>query len=245
MKDPLLKHLNQSPPPVLFHYTSIGALEKITETGQIWASEARFLNDRTEYLHARLYIEELLRERIAGDNALANLVNEDLKTVDAQVDEHEVFIASFSTDGDSLPQWRGYCSDGHGVAVGFNPYALRAGRLEIEQDFRPRPDDDPVTDKTLVKSAYTAKDKEKLIGENLDSYLDIVRGKHPTLGTTRAGRILRNVVEMCSPLFKHASFKEEREWRLVINCYYDDVPQRHFRAWGSTVVPWSRSSKSM
>ena len=113
MLDPLNKHLRQSPPPALFHYTSMDVLEKITSSGKIWASEARFLNDSTEYAHARSYIKTMLEGRTAKDNALRARVSEDLKTVESQFAEHDVFIASFSSDGDSLPQWRGYCSKGN------------------------------------------------------------------------------------------------------------------------------------
>ena len=127
MLDPLNKHLRQSPPPVLFHYTSMGVLEKITSTGQIWASEARFLNDSTEYGHARSYIRRMLEDRTANDAALRTRVAGDLKIVDSRFEEHDVFISSFSGAGDSLPQWRGYCSKGNGVAIGFNPYALKVG----------------------------------------------------------------------------------------------------------------------
>jgi hypothetical protein len=238
--DPLLKHLKQSPPPALFHYTSMDVLEKMTETGQIWASEARFLNDSTEYNHARSYIKKMLRDRIAeSDNdALKSQVLEDLKMADARFNEHDVYIASFSKDGDSLPQWRGYCSSGHGVAIGMNPLALKSGELEIDTKFSPRPDDEPVTDRSLLKCVYTDKEKLKVVGETLDSYLHVTEGKHPHLTPSRAGRLLINTIETCSPMFQDVSFKEEREWRLVVNCYYGDVPKRHFRIWGSTAVPF-------
>jgi hypothetical protein len=41
----------KTPPPVLDHYTSLDALQKIVMGGAIWASDLRYLNDTTEYLY--------------------------------------------------------------------------------------------------------------------------------------------------------------------------------------------------
>ena len=180
----------------------------------------------------------MLEDRTAKDVALRTRVAGDLKIVDSRFDEHDVFISSFSGTGDSLPQWRGYCSKGNGIAIGFNPYALKVGKIEVIKDFNQRTDDDPIVDASLLKCVYTDKDKEKVIGENLDSYLNVAQGKHPDLPSSRAGRVLVSTINLCSPMFKDVSFKEEREWRLVVDCYYGDVPERYFRTWGSTVVPF-------
>jgi hypothetical protein len=235
--DPLLKHLNQPPPAILYHYTSMNVLEKITDTGELWASEARFLNDSTEYEHARAYIRGMLEDRVKK-SALLYRIKEDLPIIDRRSDEYDVFITSFSSEGDSLPQWRGYCSDGHGVAIGFNPDALTGGDVEIGKSFRPVPDDEPAIEWSLLKCVYTDREKKKLIGDNIDGYLEVVKGKHPTLSPNRGATFLLSTIQMCRPLFKNASFKEEQEWRLVVNCYYDHEPKRHFRIWGSTAVPF-------
>lgn len=237
MPDPLLKHLHQPPPPVLYHYTSMSVLEKITDGGEIWASEARFLNDSTEFEHARDYIRGMLEDKVKK-SALLHRVKDDLPIVDRRSDEYDVFIASFSGDGDSLPQWRGYCSAGHGVAIGFNPDALTNGDVEISKGFRTVPDDEPALEWSLLRCVYTDREKKKLVGDNVESYLDVIRGNHPTLNPNRGATFLLHTVQMCRPLFKNESFKEEQEWRLVVNCYYDHEPKRHFRIWGSTAVPF-------
>jgi hypothetical protein len=212
-------------------------LDRITDTGELWASEARFLNDSTEYEHARAYIRGMLEDRV-DKSALLYRVKEDLPIIDRRSDEYDVFLASFSSDGDSLPQWRGYCSAGHGVAIGFNPDALTSGDVEISKGFRPIPDDEPALERSLLKCVYTDEEKKKLIGDNLDSYLDVVMDKHPHLGPKQGATFLLSTVQMCRPLFKNERFKEEQEWRLVVNCYHDQEPKRHFRIWGSTAVPF-------
>src|ERR1035441_7325449 len=65
-EDPLMRHIWQDPPKVLYHYTGIDVLEKLTNkdvgNGKLWASDIRFLNDRSEYIEARHFIKELLKE---------------------------------------------------------------------------------------------------------------------------------------------------------------------------------------
>jgi hypothetical protein len=39
-------------PPELWHYTSVGAFEKILSSGKFWATEARFTTDKDEYVFA-------------------------------------------------------------------------------------------------------------------------------------------------------------------------------------------------
>jgi hypothetical protein len=44
--------------------------------------------------------------------------------------ETHSFVASFSQDADSLPQWRSYCPNGNGVAVGFRVECLKRAFVE-------------------------------------------------------------------------------------------------------------------
>ena len=49
--------------------------------------------------------------------------------------------------------------------------------------------------------------------------------------------MLARLVALSSPLFKDVSFKEELEWRLVINCHSFNTPPRDFRMGAFTLVP--------
>lgn len=88
----------------------------------------------------------------------------------------EVFVASFSKEGDSLPQWRGYGSNGQGVAIGFLPAALKSGLLQIPE-IEPHGDPEhPPTDLSLMKCVYKDTEKHAIIIESVDSYLAAVEG---------------------------------------------------------------------
>ena len=54
MDTPELSFLNlliETPPPTLYHYTSLGALLGIVERGEIWASHVLYLNDDSEFTY--------------------------------------------------------------------------------------------------------------------------------------------------------------------------------------------------
>ncbi|MGC2399842.1 MAG: DUF2971 domain-containing protein [Acidobacteriaceae bacterium] len=205
----------------------------------IWATDIRYMNDETEYLHARAFIRQMLMERAKSHPARA-AVQDQIEKLFRKTDHADVFVASFSEDGDSLPQWRGYSPNGSGVAIGFLPAAINAPILE-------KPDDDPsidlsvdidVCDISLGKCLYSDTEKRKLLNENIEAYLLSVQGKHPKIAINMAPRFLSYLINLCSPIFKDSSFEEEREWRLIVQCLYPDSPKRYFRVGRSTIVPY-------
>jgi hypothetical protein len=48
--------------------------------------------------------------------------------------------------------------------------------------------------------------------------MDAIQGEHPQLGMRNARAFMNSVIALCGPVFKHESFKEEKEWRLVVQC---------------------------
>lgn len=53
-----------------------------------------------------------------------------------------------------------------------------------------------------------------------------------------ARAFMNSVIALCGPVFKHESFKEEKEWRLVVQCKARKSPKPHFRAAQSTLIPF-------
>src|SRR5580692_11853291 len=51
-----------------------------------------------------------------------------------------------------------------------------------------------------------------------------------------ARAFMNSVIALCGPVFKHESFKEEKEWRLVVQCKARKSPKPHFRAAQSTLI---------
>jgi hypothetical protein len=234
---PLIKHLNQKPRGTLYHYTSMDALQKIIERGSVWATDIHYLNDSSEYTNAKEFVKKLLSERLADDESLRTRVLPEIEQLQQKQDE-DIFVASFSEAGDSLPQWRGYCGNGLGVSIGFIPWSITTGILEEPEGKKYHRGSDETPDCRLLKCVYTEKDKARLINENIESYLDAVQGKHHSISAKSSGRFLASVLNLCGPLFKNGSFAEEKEWRYVVACKEPDFPKRHFRVGRSTYVPY-------
>src|SRR6187397_2153513 len=127
--------------PLLAHYTSIGTLERIAQTGEIWFSNPLYMNDVDELrygmnlgLHA-VRTHAGLREACppAHYNALFTTFDSD--------SAFDVYVFSCSEHDDEigddglLSMWRGYGGDGNGVAIVFDMGPLLAARspLVIQQ----------------------------------------------------------------------------------------------------------------
>jgi hypothetical protein len=237
--DSLSEYFTLPPPPMLFHYTSMDVLERITDNGQIWASHAIFLNDESELEHARSFIRNQALERAKAVNISDLIIKELIPIIDTTRLPDDVFVASFSEADDSLPQWRGYCTVGTGVSIGFDSNALSNCALEVDPFSSTKgADADLVCNRVLLKCVYTKEEKLNLISESVNAVLDAVRGEHPRLSTQDASSFIGSVIALCAPVFKHESFKEEREWRLVVQCKERKAPKRHFRAARSTMIPF-------
>jgi len=234
--NPIEKYLKQKPPSVLYHYTSMDALEKIASTGVIWASDIDFLNDSSEYVHAKAFIRDELTKRTAHqDEDLRKLVDSQTGQEFHELDHPCVYVSSFSKDGDSLPQWRGYCPNGLGVAIGFNPYALKVGELELPDHY----DRSLRVDTNLYQCVYTEKQKLNLISVHLERYLDLARKDlQRKEQQSKAAQLLGDLIRFCCPLFKDQGFQEENEWRLTVSTYSREVPSLHFRTARSTLAPY-------
>ena len=111
------------PPTTLYHYTGLSGALGIVEKGHVYATELRYLNDTTEGSHLASLISRLVDQRLLGAMQVAEerlLRQLQLWVKNRMRDGHMVFTASFTTEGDQLSQWRGYCAAGKGVSLGFN-----------------------------------------------------------------------------------------------------------------------------
>lgn len=234
----LFKHLGKKPPRVLYHYTSLDALEAITDSGKLWATEIHYLNDRTEYVNACEFVRSMLESMIARDRAAQIVVRPHLDKYLQSDQKEEIFVASFSEDGDSLPQWRGYCQNGRGVAIGFLSFAMEDILPDDEENPADWESGDAIWSLGLHRCVYTRDEKRRLVLESVNDYLAAIRGENKKIGPDRAGPLLSSLIGLCGPLFKDESFKEEKEWRLVLESYFPDVPKRSFRVGKSTLIPF-------
>jgi len=224
-------------PEVVYHYTSVDTMMKIVTSGKIRATSISYLNDSSEGEHflrmVRRRLPDLLTQYQLRETVLSKLDST------AQLVEKRPFIASFSAEGDSLPQWRSYCPRGNGVAIGFRVGCLtRANRSPADEkrqhgvQFKSveyMTDDTPhfFLDDCI---ANIMRESDEAIATAIDLF-------GADCGLTREDFFaMYTESEACRR--KHESFIAEREYRLIVDRLYTSVKDLEFRAVRSTLVPY-------
>ncbi|WP_210396224.1 DUF2971 domain-containing protein [Motiliproteus sediminis] len=213
------------PDETLFHYTSLQGLSGIVESGAIWASDVRYLNDSAEIRHTTELILEQSHRRIdegSGNVALLAQFQEWLSRGISR--DHLLLGASFRANGNLLSQWRGYSSLGKGVSLGFRPDTLI--KAATEQGFR------------IGRCIYAPEQQRQLIEALLDNLEQLAEDNHG--GDYEA--LFRSAEEdllHTAALLKHPAFAEEAEWRLVTSIAAEGShPGLKFREGRSMLVPY-------
>jgi hypothetical protein len=102
-------------PPVVYHYTSLDTAIKILNGFEMWCANVAFANDPSEGVHGQQVIADVLAKdrhfKLSGAQKLI-------------ADEIDGYAVSFSAEPDQLTQWRSYCSNGRGVAIGIDTAVL-------------------------------------------------------------------------------------------------------------------------
>jgi hypothetical protein len=117
-------------PPIVYHYASMDITSKILDSYEMWCTNIAFSNDPTE----GRYGQDLIDNVCTRDPDL--LFAGARKLVREEIDGYSI---SFSADGDELTQWRAYCSNGRGVAIGVDTEVLSQrtsvlfARIEYDQ----------------------------------------------------------------------------------------------------------------
>jgi len=216
-------------PEQLFHYTSMQGLLGIIETKKIWATNLAYLNDKTEFVHARdMFISALssLREEIESkepqpavglyDSYLKKQKNRNpkvlfleriIKVLEFSEKGYPFYICSFSQEPDQLSQWRGYCQNTYGFSIGFNYSKLKENA--DRNNF------------TLIKCIYDKEEQNNIIDKFIEKQIKPELDNFTESNSTELiVKIMMNIIEVL-PVLKNKSFEEEQEWRLI--CPVDGI----------------------
>jgi hypothetical protein len=211
-------HMSETAEPTyLYHYTTAEGLKGIIEGREIWATSIFYLNDWQEFFHGRnVFLGQARRRRSKTEgedyerwhDVIARLKRRGPK------DRPHPFVCSFSIarKGDDLSQWRAYCPNG-GYAIGFDREKLKAiatySRFELHEC---------CYDKRSFRY-----DTKELFDEDLG------------LPPGSAGAAVK--MAYMAARWKHRSFSDEKEWRLISSRYMTRVKPR-FRVRGNLLVPY-------
>jgi Protein of unknown function (DUF2971) len=204
----LEKALFAEPTGVVFHYTSLGAFMEIVRSGNMYATDIRFLNDSTEMTHALKLVREARDLRSgavdtvsdAGGN-IPSIMDPSMPgmllfDLDERLRGSSCYIACFTKQGNQLSQWRGYCPPRKGITIGFDAEDLRASAEE--QGF------------VLRECIYNPK-AQTLIGDRLMNVLKFLPEPHDAERMTQTYSAFQQI----AAVLKHPRFAEEQECRLI------------------------------
>jgi hypothetical protein len=196
---------SSGPPGVLYHYTGAEGLAKILQTGKLWATDALFLNDSTEFYHNLRLLDDVVDEvrsgRISSAEELKvlDLISSSSVTNRRVVEEVvECFVSCFCEQGDLLSQWRGYGGSVGGFSIGFEAQEIESaskGCLLGPYKFEKVDYDDGKRKRALT-------DKVLIALHDLPASEDKVRDRFAEEGF--------NALH-----YKHHSFSSESEWRII------------------------------
>ncbi len=203
--------------PLLAHYTSLGAFEKIVFSSELWMSHPLLMNDRDELRsvidagRGILSRSERLRQACKNNKAFTDLVDSFnlARNHYTQFLEKLTFMICFSVhdlaDNDGkLGMWRGYGGNGSGIALVLDTKKIESA-ANVNSPFYLNPLVYLSNDQRIDR-IQSAVEKIATLFENRDlSETDL----------KWAAVVFLEWLKMFSLFTKHNGFAEEREWRLV------------------------------
>ena len=123
------------PLPLLFHYTSLGALERIAREKCLWATDIHYFNDSAEMRHMVTLFDSEINQRIQAGVTHSQMLEQLRAWLGDRIPNgNMVFVTSFTENGNLLSQWRSYCAAGQGVSLALESSALE--QCSREQSFQ-------------------------------------------------------------------------------------------------------------
>ncbi|MCW7503529.1 DUF2971 domain-containing protein [Leptospira paudalimensis] len=193
----------------IVHYTNLSGLYGIIGTKKIWATNAYFLNDTSEYIYSiNKFKETLQKQNLKIKHKRFKYFSESILTY-LEINNHfpPIYTISFSENPDSLGQWRGYGELNRAFNLKFSSsklWALSGG------------------DVYMLKVVYDELVQNQLIIEiikNSFNYYTAIKSSD----SKKIGLFMNHlsfILNLFLPIIKNPHFKEEAEVRLIINLGY-------------------------
>lgn len=215
------------------HYTSPEGLKAILSSGQLWFSNAKFLNDKTEtnYIYSilpktpdpyDLLLDEMFFKYIR--NIADSFLKDDTCDIDdICISPTDFYVASFSEDEDNLELWNYYTKTHDSVGYNISFYQSAFIREEENRNYY-----------KFIKGKviYKLEEQQKLIRNILKEYNDFYITYQQEIETNEHNKLkflkqLIDILELHNMFFKHSAFQNEKEFRCVIY-YIKDYEQTSY-----------------
>jgi len=215
-------------PSTLTHYTSIEGFLGILKTRKIWASNVMYLNDKKELIHALNSIKNPISEIIKTLPNKPNICNA-LKLFSDSVNVENIpdtYAACFCDGEDKLSMWRGYSKNNQGIAISFGYNHI--DKITINTPIE--------TNKVIYSDFSTEKKLQHQLKSSINMFIDI----DELIGYSeiKSMNYIENSIYLILARFKHFGFRDEGEWRLIIQDTNGSIPPE-FRSHGNRIIPYT------
>ena len=212
---------------IIYHYTAAAVLPVFFRPGaDLYCTNTKTLNDPAEIFQGAYRFADFLFAKKGFDKAHRDLLKINVReSLDS--DWADTWVMSFSSEGDSLSQWRGYVPGSQGgFAIGFSverlAKALSAVTKKVTEGNRyPIPN--------LTRCWYDEQDGKLIEGlfeyqydkfkAEFDAYRDASR-----LTDDAVRNVMATVIPSVAHI-KHKAFREEREARIVLTAPVELYPR--------------------
>ncbi len=218
----------------IYHYTDAEGLHGIIKRRQVWATSYRFMSDAREIKYGYDLISEVYPSvDISDPQSLPpdfvkkmqdSRIAEMIRHWEGFYDFDGLFVASFSADGDSLGQWRGYAGLNSGYSLGFRYDAFKS-----------------IADTQLVTCSYNKEKQKKELKSIIDRYLPDLRIMFNDPDPFNFRNLATEAAKEMPGLFakfKHQAFKDEKEWRLVVGPIWATNERIRYRPGERVIIPY-------
>jgi len=186
-----LASASEALPANLYHYTDFHGFKGILETGSLWATYSRTMNDPSEQEYGDKVVRAYLRQREVGTDTA---VSPEPKSQS----NYRTFVTCFCGNSEILSMWIAYAARGGGYCLEFERIE---GNLAATHDPYPKP----------LKFRITYGDE---IPTNVAEILQFAR-EFARRGPMEAF-IAEPFVRALALRFKHPAFCHENEFRIAI-----------------------------
>ena len=225
-------------PKEIYHYTSSTALLSIIKNKELWFTNSRFLNDKTENRYIYLLINEYIEQ---NKNKFREEYYKEIKhlcyilTKDENefcynlFNENQLYVSSFSLNQDSLGLWNYYTKSSE--STGYNII------FDTEKFFKYSNDGSLI--KQYGKVIYDKKEQLTI----LNSLITNLYQRFEELGdnSTEQNMLFQDfacLVSEFSIFFKDISFKQEEEFRFV----WESSKNANIREYKNIFIPYLKYS---
>jgi len=206
----VIDRIFEVPRQCLYHYSDARGLEGILRTGEIHATDLRFMNDAGELHYGQSLIRDVAEQQL---HSCTDRIRSAFSVVPSSLQDlsFRFYASCFCEDSDVLSQWRAYGNAGGGYAIGFDFNALISVMREAGHA------------RSLQRVDYNLSSQKTRVGRAFAEFIRIANRcetefkEHPecqaAVDYCASSASLFLVLELSR--MKHPAFREEQEFRIV------------------------------